>query len=283
MLRSTLRNDISGAMPSAKTIKSLERGLRVLQALHMQPDSALHDLFLLTRISKPSLLRILHTLEHSGVITRRLADGSYRIGSTLTRSPSRRGQRDRIAEAAAPILERLCQRVSWPSDLMVPAGDHMEIVETNRTLSPFLLQQERVGLPVNWLMSAVGRAYLAFCPGRERQRIVDLLRASSKPEDHLARNPERLNMILAETRARRYGTRDPAHVGGYYGGPPHADGLLAIAVPIRDGGRTLGAINMLWLRPAFTIEAFAARYLLELESTAAEIVTALRRRSRQRG
>jgi IclR family mhp operon transcriptional activator len=270
-------------MPSATTIKSLERGLFVLQALHMQPDSVLHDLYLLTRISKPALLRILRTLEHSGVITRRLADGSYRIGSSLTHSPSRRRQRDRIAEAAAPAMDRLCQRVSWPSDLMVAAGDHMEIAETNRTRSPFLLQQERVGLPVNWLLSAVGRAYLAFCPGRERQRIVEMLRASSKPEDRLARDPERLNAILTETRARRYGTRDPTHVGGYYGRPPHADGLLAIAVPLRDGGRVLGAINMLWLRPAFTIEAFAARYLSELESTATEISTALHRRSPQRG
>jgi len=267
-------------MPSAKTIKSLERGLFVLQALHMQPDSALHDLHLLTRISKPALLRILHTLERAGVITRRLADGRYRIGSNLTRPPPRHRQRDRIAEAAAPVMDRLCQRVSWPSDLMVAAGDHMEIAETNRTRSPFLLQQERVGLPVNWLMSAVGRAYLAFCPSRERQRIVELLRASSKPEDRLARDPERLNAILAETRARRYGTRDVTHVGGYYGGPPHADGLLAIAVPLRDGGRVLGAINMLWLRPAFTVETFALRYLSELESTAAEIVTSFHRRSR---
>ena len=70
------------------------------------------------------------------------------------------------------MLERLCTRVSWPSDLMVPAGDHMEIRETNRTRSPFLLQQERIGLPVNWLNSAVGRAYLAYCLPTERQRIL---------------------------------------------------------------------------------------------------------------
>src|SRR5262249_61203295 len=159
-------------------------------------------------------------------------------------------QRDRLAEAAAPVMDRLCRRVSWPSDLMVPAGDHMEIAETNRTRSPFLLQQERVGLAVNWLMSAVGRAYLAFCPSREKQRIVEILRTSSKPEDRLAREPDRLNAILAETRGRRYGTRDPAHPGGYYGGPPHADGLLAIAVPLRGGGPGLGAIHICCVGPA---------------------------------
>jgi IclR family mhp operon transcriptional activator len=264
-----------------KVIKSLERGLRVLQALQMQPDSSLHELHVFTGISKPSLLRILHTLAQSGLVTRRIADGRYRIGSSLSHAPSRREHRDRIAEAAAPVLEKLCRRVSWPSDLMVPAADHMEIRETTRTRSPILLQQERIGLPVNWLNTAVGRAYLAFCSSKERQRIVDLLRGSSKPEDRLAREPLRLNAILAETRARGYGTRDAAHVGGYYGGPPHADGLLSIAVPLRDGGAILGAINMLWLRPAHTVEAFAARYLSELEAAAAEIVGRLRRRPRR--
>lgn len=264
-----------------KVIKSLERGLRVLQALQMQPDSSLHELHVFTGISKPSLLRILHTLAQSGLVTRRIADGRYRIGSSLSHAPSRREHRDRIAEAAAPVLEKLCRRVSWPSDLMVPAADHMEIRETTRTRSPILLQQERIGLPVNWLNTAVGRAYLAFCSSKERQRIIDLLRGSSKPEDRLAREPLRLNAILAETRARGYGTRDAAHVGGYYGGPPHADGLLSIAVPLRDGGAILGAINMLWLRPAHTVEAFAARYLSELEAAAAEIVGRLRRRPRR--
>jgi IclR family mhp operon transcriptional activator len=270
-------------MANAPIIKGLERGLRVLQALQMQPDSSLHELYTLTRISKPSLLRILHTLTLSAVVTRRLADGRYRIGSNLSQAPSQRQHRDRVAEAAAPVLERLCRRASWPSDLMVPAGDHMEIRETTRTRSPFLLQQERIGWRVNWLLTGVGRAYLAFCPAKERQRVIKMLSSSPRPEDRLAREPERLNAILAETRARGYGTRDAIHVGGHYGEPAHADGLLAIAVPLRDGSRVIGSINMLWLRPASSVEAFAARYLPDLQAAAVEIVGSLRKRSRPAG
>ena len=269
-------------MSGPKIIRRLERGLLVLQALQMQPDSSLQELHLFTNIPKPSLLRILHTLARSGVITRRLADGRYRIGATLSRAPSRREHRDRIAEAAAPVLERLCRRVSWPSDLMIPAGDHMEIRETSRARSPILLQEERVGLQVNWLLTGVGRAYLAYCPARERQRIIDLLRVSAKAEDRLAREPARLNAILAEVRVRGYATRDPAHVGGWYGKPPHADGLISIAVPLRDGPRVLGSINIVWLKTAFSVEAFAARHLGELQDAAAEIVSSLHGRSRRR-
>ncbi|MDA9440443.1 hypothetical protein XH98_15230 [Bradyrhizobium sp. CCBAU 51745] len=265
-----------------KIIKSLERGLQVLQALQMQPDSSLQELYILTGISKPSLLRILHTLARSGIVTRRLGDGRYRIGAMLSQhAPSHREHRDKIAEVAAPILDRLCERVSWPSDLMVPAGDHMEICETTRARSPFLLQQERIGLPVNWLWSAVGTAYLAYCPAKERQRVIGLLRASTRPEDRLAREPARLSAILDEVRARGYGIRNSMHTGGYYGGPPHSDGLFSISVPLLDGPRVLGAINMLWLKNAFSIEAFAARHLGELQNAAAEIASTVRRRRKR--
>ena len=126
-------------MGSSGTIKSLERGLRVLRALHECPISSLHDLHEQTRISKPALLRILLTLQQSGMVSRRLADGRYRISANLSHLVRKRDRYDIVAEAAAPVLDRLCQQVFWPSDLMVPSGDHLEIRESSRIKTPFLL------------------------------------------------------------------------------------------------------------------------------------------------
>src|SRR6478672_13243687 len=56
-----------------KTVRGLERGIQVLQALQAQPISALHDIHVATKLPKPTLLRILHTLEQSGLVMRRLA------------------------------------------------------------------------------------------------------------------------------------------------------------------------------------------------------------------
>ena len=153
-----------------KTIRSLERGLQVLKTLNATPISSLQEIHQQTRIPKPTLLRILLTLEQSSLISRRLADGRYRISWNLARLGRKRDRYDRVAEAAAPVLDRLCQKVSWPSDLMVPAGDHLEVRETSRTQSPFMIyyNRDRVGMPVNWLLSAVGRAYLAYCTESER-------------------------------------------------------------------------------------------------------------------
>jgi len=268
-------------MPSSDTIRGLQRGLQVLHVLQSTSISSLHDLYRSTRISKPSLLRILKTLEQAGLVSRRLADGRYRIGSGLSHMARKGDRYDRVAEAAAPAFDRLCRKVLWPSDLLVPAGDHMERRETSRSRSPFLLYSTDgvtvVGQPVGWLLTAVGRAYLAFCPDKEREAILQRLRRTNKPDDRLAHEPKRLEKILAETWQRGYGTRDPIFTGGNYGSMPIDDGLAGIAVPLLDRTRVHGSINLLWIRTAFTVEEFAARHLGDLQAAAAEIVDTLRR------
>jgi hypothetical protein len=108
-----------------ETIRGLQRGLQVMQVLQVSSIASLNDIYRATRISKPSLLRILKTLEHAGLVSRRLADGHYRF-SSFTGAVRKRDAHERVAEAAAPVLDELCQKVKWPSDLLVPAGNHME-------------------------------------------------------------------------------------------------------------------------------------------------------------
>jgi IclR family mhp operon transcriptional activator len=262
-------------MPKAETIRALERGLQVLQVLQGSSVTSLHELHQATGISKPSLLRILNTLEGAGVVSRRLADGQYRV-SAFRRV---RGDRhDRVVEAAGPVLDRLCQKVLWPSDLLVPAGDHMERRETSQSSSRFFLRasdRNRVGQAVGFLLTGVGRAYLAFCPDKERETVLRRLRRSDKPDDRLARDPRQLERILAETRKRGYGMRDPIFTGGQYGSGPRDDGLAAIAVPLAGRRRVYGSINILWIKTAFTVPEFARRHLEDLQNAAREIVSTL--------
>jgi hypothetical protein len=132
------------------------------------------------------------------------------------------------------------------------------------------VQVPLVGQPVGWLLTGVGRAYLAFCSAKEREPVLQRLRKSKKADDHLSHDPKRLDKILLETRQRGYGTQDPTFFGGGYGAPPLHDGLAAIAVPITDGHRVYGSMNILWIKTAFTTEAFADRHLGELQAAARE-------------
>ena len=203
-------------MPKASTIRGVERGLQVLKLLQAGPPATLQDVHAATALPKPSLLRILATLERAGLVHRRIDDGRYRPSAKQAEVALRPHPFDRLAEAATPVLDRLCRKIVWPSDLAVAAGDHMEIRETSRTLSPFVFNSARIGYRINWLLTAMGRAYLAFCSEEERLRIIEALRYTKNPQDRLASQPRRLAVILAETAKRGYGLRDPTWDGGFY-------------------------------------------------------------------
>ena len=98
-----------------------------------------------------------------------------------------------------------------------------------------------------------------------------MLRKSDRPENWLAREPARLGEILSETRTRGYGLRDETFIGGPYG-TQSPDGLAGIAVPLLDRGRVHGVINIIWPKPARTVEEMVAQCLPDLQSAAAEIV-----------
>lgn len=73
--------------------------------------------------------------------------------------------------------------------------------------------------------------------GELRSRLghfVDEQVGADKPVDRLAHEPRRLEAILAETRRRGFGQRDPSFVGGFYGSAPQDDGLAAIALPLLE-------------------------------------------------
>ena len=129
-------------------------------------------------------------------------------------------------------------------------------------------------------MTGIGRAYLAYCPDKEREEILRRLRKSDNPQDWLARDPKKLDRILSETRRRGYATRDPSFVAGRYGGPRFDDGAAAIAVALSDGTRVHGSINILWIKTAFTVEQFAAKHLADLQEAARKIVSSLQRSAR---
>jgi IclR family mhp operon transcriptional activator len=53
-----------------------------------------------------------------------------------------------------------------------------------------------------------------------------------------------------------------------------------MAIPLQDGGRVYGSINILWIKTAFTIEEFAARHLADLQTAGHEILAVLKSTSR---
>jgi IclR family mhp operon transcriptional activator len=259
---------------SVKIIRALNRGLDVLQAIHASKAVSLRDLHLATGLPKPTLLRILKTLMERELVWQRIADGAYIAGYTFSaRAGASVDEEAHLAEAAAPILAELGRRVRWPSVLAVPRLDHMAVIETNRPISYFrYILRAPLGFRINMLRSASGRTYLGFCSEEERAAIVARLAASSRPGDALAHDPARLDRILAETRDRGYGMRDP-DFGGSYDEPRSRadDGRNSIAVPIPAHDDIAGCINLTWITKVAPVKAMVERFLPPLQDAAASI------------
>ena len=265
------------AVRSVKSIRALERGLDVLQALQTNPGAGLKDLHEITGLPKATLLRILRTLSERNLVWQRMADGAYLPSS---RSPARQPGPDdssRLVEIASPVMARLCERVNWPSVLAVRRGGQMEVIETNRPRSHVPhLPLGPVGTRVNMLLTSIGRAYFSFCTQHERDEILTVLEASDSAEDAYARDPVWLARMVAHTQAQGYGLRDPLISGEPVGRPVMPDdGRNSIAIPVIVSGQVVASLNLTWTRRAAGASQVVGEHLAELRDAAAEVAREL--------
>ncbi len=260
---------------SVKSIRALERGLDVLQALQTGPGAGLKDLHEITGLPKATLLRILRTLGERNLIWQRMADGAY-LPSSRSAGPAPDDAR-RLVEIASPIMARLCEQVNWPSVLAVRRGGQMEVIETNRPRSHVPhLPLGPVGARINMLFTSTGRAYFGFCSQDEREEILAIVQAEPGPEGAMARDPVWVARLVAQTQAQGYGQRDPRMAGEPSVRPVMADdGRNSIAVPIIVAGQVAACMNLTWTRRASTATHVVAEHLEALRAAAAETVQRL--------
>ncbi len=245
-----------------KVINSLVRGLDVLRALQAMRAASLHDLHQTTGLSKSTLTRIVHTLHRQGMVWQRMADGAY-LPSHSLQQRARWDNADWLVEIASPVLEDLCRRVSWPSVLTIPRLDYVEVLETNRPRSYFDdIPLGPIGFRANMLRSASGRAYLAFCPDREREAVLRRLREKNLPGDEMAHDANWISAVVRQTRERGYSVRDP-EFGGHYAKTREEwdDARNSIAMPILVDGHVLGCVNLTWKKKLMTQSAAVKRHL----------------------
>ena len=83
-----------------KTIRSLERGLHVLKILEDLSPASLKQIHQSSGLPRPTLLRILRTLEGACLVRRGTGDGLYRNSFRLQNMVSKLDDGDRLAECA---------------------------------------------------------------------------------------------------------------------------------------------------------------------------------------
>jgi IclR family mhp operon transcriptional activator len=252
-------------MSSFVPIRAVERALDVLLALNRQPISTLDLLYQQTRIPKPTLVRLLETLQSKGMVARGPQYGSYILSSGVkTLAVGYHGE-PRIVEAAAAPADALTRKIKWPLAVAVPDDDAVVVRYSTIPNSPLALLHSTINMRLSLAGRALGRAYLAFCTREERRALLDILRTSSNEEDACVQ--DRSAMLAALTRIRRqgYALRAP--------GIRPVSGTLA--VPVLDGGRVVATIGMTWIASAVSTEQAVERYLGPLQNLSKLVSTRL--------
>lgn len=248
-------------MAEAKLVRGLMRGLEVLRVLNEESYATASTISRRTGLPRPTVYRLLHTLDEAGYVRTAGRRDTFRLTSQVRTLSDGFDDEAWVTEIAAPVIDNLGERIVWPTDIATLDGDAMVVRQTTNRRSPLAINRETAGFRPPILLSALGLAYIAFCPDRERELILARLAASDQPDSKLARDAAYVDRLLADVRARGYGFRE--------GGISPKTG--SIAVPVMHGTRAIASINIHYILSALSMQQVVDTYLQPMREAAEEI------------
>jgi IclR family mhp operon transcriptional activator len=126
-------------------VRALARGLAVIEALTDTGCLSLSEFHQQVGLPKPTILRMMRTLESCGWVYRRHGDGRYQLGANLRLRIRPPAHHERLIELAGPHLDQLQARTGWPSGIGVRDGTRMLILETASYSTGFIVNYRTVG------------------------------------------------------------------------------------------------------------------------------------------
>ncbi len=257
--------DENAGMASFPPVEAVVRAVQLLECLNRHPVSSIAQLHAETNVPKPSLVRLLQTLEGLGYVRRAPKAGGYLLTSKVRMLASGYHSEPRIVEVVAPLLDALTQAIKWPAALAVPDEGAAVIRYSTIPNSPLALLHSSIDMRLGLLTRALGRAYLAFCEDEEREALISLLDVADNPENIAAQNRASLDATLELIRRQGYALRDPKV-------RPVSNTL---ALPVFDAHRVVASVGVTWFSSTMSDEEAVKRYLAPLQEVAAAAKAAL--------
>ncbi|WP_066656836.1 MULTISPECIES: IclR family transcriptional regulator domain-containing protein [unclassified Sphingomonas] len=244
-----------------REVRSLERGLALLDAMADLGWSTPSELARRTAIDRSTVYRLLATLVASGYAVRRPDDGRYFLAGKLGSIGLGIRSDDLALQIAQEELDGLVAEVGWPSDYAALVAGRLTILASTHRLTSMTFFRRLVGQHRPIARSALGRALLAAMSPRELDQALESVRASSGEDAAETEDRQALERMLERVRERGYG---------------YSDGLIeanisAIALPVRRRSRAVGAVNIVYFRSALSTEAAASTLLPPLRACIAAI------------
>ena len=247
---------------SPDNVRALSRGLNILRFLNRAGAARVAEIAFALGLPRPTVYRLLNTLEDEGYVLYSGTDSRVRLSPLAAALGDSSSTRSRLCQIAAPILTKFTDAHAWPVDLSTYEDAHMVIQESTHSRSPLSVDPGMVGYSLPMLRSSSGRAYLSVCQEREREIIIDLLRAENIAEDLPFLQKSWLDQNLTTYFKQGFATRGPRSFR------PKTSSL---AVPIIVDERVIGCLSVIWVTKAMKLERAIERYAVALQKIAIEI------------
>jgi len=202
-------------------------GLRLLNLLELVASSgepqSLADVVRSSGQPKPSVHRMLQQLEVGGLLARGVDARRYAITPRLMRFAETVLRGSSATGARHSVLRQLVSDVGETCNLTALSG--AEVIYVDRVETAFPLRMElRPGSRVPLHCSASGKLFLANLPRAQRDRLLDGM-SYQKFTAHTLDSRSALESELARIREEGHSVDAEEYI----------DGLVCVAVPVRDG------------------------------------------------
>ncbi|MEO7938055.1 MAG: DNA-binding transcriptional regulator [Burkholderiaceae bacterium] len=254
-------------MAAVRPVNVVVRALKVLRALNGQPVSSLDTLYKLTGLPKPTLVRLLHTLESDGLVKRAPQYGAWYLTSEVRALASGYHSEPHLVEASSAIADALTQQLRWPVSVAVPDGDAVVVRYSTIPNSPLSFFHSTINMRLSMFDQALGRAWLAFCDAPAREALIALLLQNGISGQPPPGRDAEIRHMLDAVRAQGYALRDPRV-------RPESS---TIAVPVFDGPRVVASLGLTWFSSALNLTKATEEFHLPLRDSAGQIALALAR------
>ncbi len=256
-------------MTSAKSIRSLERGLTLMRTISALGPLSISQAAEATGLPRQTVSRMLFFLEELGYVSRRASDKRFALSERALALTSGAVRDSWVGRIAIPEMERLCRDILWPVVLAQPRLPHMEILWDTDDMSPLVMRPAPIGLKIPMLSSMTGRTYLAFCSPDQRESMISaVLGEIPDALDGIDLSRDLLSKQLDEIRERGY----------VCGRMPHK-AHSSLAVPLFDRGNVTAVLDIRFPIRALSPNEAAARFSKPLRDCADNISSALNTRS----
>jgi IclR family mhp operon transcriptional activator len=167
-----------------------------------------------------------------------------------------------ITQIARPLIDELGREVMWPVAFASLSGTQMLVRETTDHRSPLAIERFSPGVRLPLLVTAAGRAHLAFCSAEQRESLLEILRRSASEVDTLAHNRPELDQILEDVRAKGYASA--VHT-------KRVSDEVSIAVPVVLEDQVLAAVVVRFAETAVPFKIAVERFVPKLRDSAQRI------------